>query len=1008
MKSNEIQVTITCPHCKALFKRRKSHEEERPLKFCAYCGKCFKREELPNAVSASFSEELLIQAPQEDSITKQIGPYKVISSIGKGGMGEVFLAYDTICGRNIALKQIRSDLINHPQVQQRFLKEATITSQLTHPTIIPIYSIHADEQLVYYTMPYVEGETLRQILRRAKLQEKREKINRDPHTSIPALIRIFLQVCQAAAYAHSKTVLHRDLKPENFMIGRYGQVLILDWGLAKLIDDETEGLDIGLDTKKSSSKITRLGKVVGTIAYMAPERSMGLKATIQTDIYSLGVILYQILTLTLPFQRKNLKEFRASWKKEQLIAPELVAPYREVPHVLSEIAKKCLAVSPESRYKSVDEIIESLERYLEGRSEWFLAHCLDIKDKSQWLFQENILIPEHTAITRLPDVSEWVSVMVAKNTFSENTKIEARVKLGKECQGIGFLLSIPSPIDRHHLTEGYCLWLCAQNAKSGKTKLTRSSVTVLEAAETYLKEGDWSKIAIEKIDQHIYVYINDVLQFSYVTHIPVIGTHIGLISKDANFELQDFSIFHGSQNIQINCLAVPDAFLANKDFDRALTEYQKIATLFPGRWEGREALFRAGITLLEQAKINDSTYLYDLAHDEFHKLRKTPGAPLEYLGKALIYQAQREYEDEVRCFELACRRYKLHPLLQVLEEQIALRLHQGSRQNRYVAYEFAFLVTRYLPHLLATPSTRKVISRLETHWERPLFIFYTLSDDEELRLLQIQLTVAFFLAKPYALEEILKNALQMPVLPLIEIADSIYLLIELGSAELAEECIIHIKELLSVQETKKIATSLELLEAMVHIHNLLLEEPLILLNSISNYPTNEQMRFLFFFTKRMISQGKTDLLKKLLEKLSLVKNDLYKLHIEALIIEGRLWLSEWQKAAAIFANYPENVLISEKSHLFFLYSCFIAHSKGEAKALALYSNILETTSPEQSLLGAHCLAGNIGITGDGWLKRAFLFEKRVLYQQLSLFYYCLQDEEKTTQFKLLETQQYTS
>lgn len=317
MKPGEVQITITCPHCKALFKRRKSHEEERPLQFCAYCGKTLKSEERSIPNSPSFSEELLIQAPLESTITKQIGPYKLINSIGKGGMGEVFLAYDTICGRNIALKQIRSDLTNHPQVQRRFLKEATITSQLTHPTIIPIYSIHADEQLVYYTMPYVEGETLRQILRRAKLQEKREKI-RDPHTSIPALIRIFLQVCQAAAYAHSKTVLHRDLKPENFIIGKYGQVLILDWGLAKLIDDDTEGLDVGLQTKTRSSKITRLGKVVGTIAYMAPERALGLKATVQTDIYSLGVILYQILTLTLPFQRKNLKEFRACWKKSSL------------------------------------------------------------------------------------------------------------------------------------------------------------------------------------------------------------------------------------------------------------------------------------------------------------------------------------------------------------------------------------------------------------------------------------------------------------------------------------------------------------------------------------------------------------------------------------------------------------------------------------------------------------------------------------------------------------------
>ena len=154
--------------------------------------------------------------PNASEILFKIGHYDVIGTIGKGGMGIVYLAYDHVCGRKIAIKKILEDYQGLQQVQERFLKEAKIASQLTHPSIIPIYSIYSDGIEIYYTMPFIQGETLKEILKKAKI--KKSSRNKDQNaTSIPALIRILINICQAIAYAHSNHVLHRDIKPENIV-----------------------------------------------------------------------------------------------------------------------------------------------------------------------------------------------------------------------------------------------------------------------------------------------------------------------------------------------------------------------------------------------------------------------------------------------------------------------------------------------------------------------------------------------------------------------------------------------------------------------------------------------------------------------------------------------------------------------------------------------------------------------------------------------------------------------
>ncbi|MDB6082019.1 MAG: pknD-B [Chlamydiia bacterium] len=997
-------VTITCPTCNAVFKRKEESERKHSLVFCAYCG-CRLH---PTAVMPPKSElqELFAsislraeQSPKPSEVVTTIGQYQILKSIGKGGMGEVFLAYDTICGRRIALKRIRADLLAHPQLHNRFLREARITSQLIHPTIIPIYAIHQEDHLTYYSMPYVEGETLKQVIKRAREAEKHRERAKDPHTSIPSLVRIFLQVCQACAYAHSQGVLHRDLKPENFIIGKYGQVLILDWGLAKLVSEkEDEGLtEEIIAPSRHLHMLTKIGKVVGTIAYMAPERALGQIATVQTDIYSLGVILYQILTLQLPFQRKSLAHFKKHWKEEQLIAPELLAPYREVPQVLSEIVKKCLSFDPKTRYHSIDELIQSLENYIEGKSEWFPVRTLDCNQKEDWAFQENVLIAEHTAITRATDVSDWVSLMVSKDTFTDNTKIEAEVLIGEKGHGLGILFSHPAH-EEGQVTEGYCLWLASTNEKVKKTKLLRSSVCVVEASDIVLPVGELQRIRIEKIDHHIYFYLNDLLQFSYVSHIPVIGNHIGILAKDADFEMKNFTISIGSQNIMIGCLTVPDAFLANKDYDRALTEYRRIGAAFPGRAEGREAFFRAGITLLEKAKTESNPKLagelYSRAHEEFSELRSTPGAPLEYLGKALIYQTLKDYDEEIKCYELALRRYRRHPLLLILEEQIAFRMHESSRENRKAAYEFISLVLRFLPQLAQSHAAKKLFSSLEKNWDVPSFILHERGKlDEELQTLSFCVQLAFWLTKPHLLKESVDQLLQRPILPITLISDAIFLMAQIGAQNTATETLKKIRSLLSDAEQKRLLADFVLLDLVLNVKGLPIQERLASALKITSKQTERTLNYLLqqAINNEQIIQCQ--------EVIPLLEHRNEK-SIDAKLMAAYLYLHDDDSLERIVTKYTPKELEDESSPLYFPYGCALAKLHGEKRAHLLFSQLLEMPYPRAPLLGAHFLVGNLQLE-DGWLARSFLWERRCLYEQLTLFYHVIQDQEKKEAFHML-------
>ncbi len=1017
-----------CPSCHARLPAV-SHKTQQ-ASFCLYCGAPLGLttdktaiEDSPSDIADSSGWSQTESAslvkghePDKDEVKFTIGAYQVLDKIGKGGMGEVFLAYDTECGRRIALKRIRNDLVELLQLQRRFLKEARITSQLTHPAIIPIYSIHATEEQVYYTMPYVEGNTLKQILRQARQQTKGVGESEQSGTSIRALVRLFVIVCQATAYAHDKGVLHRDLKPENMIIGPYGEVMILDWGLAKLLEgpDDPEAAVVGVreHEKGSHRQLTRVGKVVGTVAYMAPERALGQPASIQTEIYALGVTLYQILTLHLPFRRGTLKEFRQRMGKELLPEPSEVAPYREVPPAVAQVVRRCLEPKAADRYQTVNQLIHDLEVYLEGRSEWFPQATLDLANKSDWEFQENVLIADYVEVTRNTELSDWFSLMISRSSFSGNIRLEATVCLNEDSAGIGFLLGVPEAPDRKHVIDGYCLW--AGSTRFRDTKLLRTNVEVMRAPEATLDPGTKHHIAIEKLDSKIHFYLDGEHKMTYISHLPLVGTHVGLLSRDVNYSITDFAVYGGSQQLTVNCLAVPDAFLAHKDYDAALVEYRRIAYSFPGRTEGREAMFRAGITLLEQAKncgdASKASDYYERALDEFAKLHNTPGAPLEYLGKALVYQTQGEYDEEFKCFELALRRYPKHPLLYFVQEQVVHRMHEASRRHRKATYNFALLVVHHLPNIATTPTNQHLFKSLQKHWEPLPFLNACPAKEptDSIKNRYFAIALAFWLAKPYALVEIIEQIVQDPVSDHIAIGNALFALIELGSWKLASHQIekLH-KELNADDMDGPLDQNLKLLKTAILGHEHSIYDAITrFLTCDREYLESSQTRVTAYLMELALVLDFPEVVSELatqLEELPISPKDRLTLqahHLWAQLLEGN-----WATAGELINSFPLTLLSDQNSPLYFLYGCWLHASEGPEIAEIHFSGVLDVPYPRLWALTSHYLGGKIH-EESRWFKKSFLWERRLLYRQLSLYYRCGGDLKLYDHYKTLAREQY--
>lgn len=262
--------------------------------------------------------------------------YQIVRTLGEGGMANVYLAYDTILNRDVAIKILRGDLANDEKFVRRFQREALSASSLSHPNIVEMYDVGEDDGQYYIVMEYVEGKTLKQLLKKRG------------HLTITETVDIMLQLTDGIAHAHDSYIIHRDIKPQNVMILENGLIKITDFGIAMALN---------------STQLTQTNSVMGSVHYLPPEQANGEKATIKGDIYSMGILMYELLTGSIPYKGDNAVEIALKHLKEPL--PSIREYIPDLPQSIENVILKSTAKNPKNRYKDAREMYDDLKTALD-------------------------------------------------------------------------------------------------------------------------------------------------------------------------------------------------------------------------------------------------------------------------------------------------------------------------------------------------------------------------------------------------------------------------------------------------------------------------------------------------------------------------------------------------------------------------------------------------------------------------------------------------------------------
>ena len=280
--------------------------------------------------------------------------YQIVKTIGEGGMANVYLAVDTILNRNVAVKVLRGDLADDEKFVRRFQREALSASKLSHPNIVEMYDVGEDNGLYYVVMEYIEGKTLKNLIK------KRGAL------TLPEVIDIMIQLTSGLMCAHDSYIIHRDIKPQNVLILEDGRVKITDFGIAMALN---------------SNELTQTNSVMGSVHYLPPEQANGSGSTIKSDIYSLGILMYELITGKLPFKGDNAVEIAIKQMKEPI--PSICKDNAEIPQSIENIILKACAKNPKNRYDSAKEMHDDIKNALteEGLKQ----------QKNVYLYSENDL-----------------------------------------------------------------------------------------------------------------------------------------------------------------------------------------------------------------------------------------------------------------------------------------------------------------------------------------------------------------------------------------------------------------------------------------------------------------------------------------------------------------------------------------------------------------------------------------------------------------------------------------
>jgi len=304
-----------------------------------------------NAPALDAAARTMGQSRNYRLVGNRLGPYEVLSLLGKGGMGEVYLARDTRLERKVALKVLPAELMDNPDRMKRFVQEAKAASRLNHPNIITIHEIDRAEGIDFLVMEYVPGKSLDELIPRKGIALKK---------ALP----IAIQMAEALAAAHAAGIVHRDLKPGNVMVSESGQVKVLDFGLAKLTEgSKSSRLEPTETIQFQSRSLTEEGTILGTVSYMSPEQAQGMSTDGRTDIFSFGAVLYEMLTGRRAFDGDSPASILSAILRDQpKPAAEIV---QDLPRELDRMLSRCLRKDPDRRYQHAGDLKMDLQQVQE-------------------------------------------------------------------------------------------------------------------------------------------------------------------------------------------------------------------------------------------------------------------------------------------------------------------------------------------------------------------------------------------------------------------------------------------------------------------------------------------------------------------------------------------------------------------------------------------------------------------------------------------------------------------
>ena len=591
-------------------------------------------------------------ARMQPSLPKSIDGYEILSHIGAGGMGAVYLAYEPLLDRKVALKvlfQRQDEEEARARTVARFLSEAVLTGKLCHAGIIPIYRVgHDPFHGYYYTMRYVKGRTLAEI--QALLKSKDAKAIE--HYTLPRLLTIALRVCEAIAFAHRQGVIHRDIKPGNIIVAEFGEVLVLDWGLAKRTNaeaatpDETAEVAARLsecrqrrqttseifllrDKKRGTSrlqqlqairpvpgsdstKMTQANQILGTPGYLSPEQAVGEEElTPASDVYSLGATLYELLTGRMPVESGNGNAMAMATAMGNIIPIYDCAEAARVPRALCEMVMRALSLKPGERFRDAGELAETLSLYLEGRAAWKTL----AEDK-----MNGMQLAEIWKTTGGEPRTEGADLILSAPAEMHCTRyslgdFRCAFNVCAAATNPAWVLSLNiGEVSGEQIDPCYILRMGVEDRPF--VELLRNGKRVQRRLDFRLQSAQIYRLRIELEGGHIRMWVDQRKCIDYLDVFPQTGGAISLKAGRGELHLQNFELHSRGAPLNLTFMALPDRLFRRGRHAEARELYRQLAASHPDREEGLLALYKAGLC---------STALDDTqtAFNEFTKLEGT-------------------------------------------------------------------------------------------------------------------------------------------------------------------------------------------------------------------------------------------------------------------------------------------------------------------------------------------------------------------------------------------------